>query len=75
MPCRSVHCRYHEALKPFQQPWVQMFSARHDLVFFLACLLVFMLDGLACSQVSPWGLYLLPIFVSGWLFGTGPTLS
>jgi len=52
-----------------------MFSARHDLVFFLACLLVFMLDGLACSQVSPWGLYLLPIFVSGWLFGTGPTLS
>ena len=46
-----------------------MFSARRDLVFILACLFVFMLDGLAGSQVSPWGLYLLPVLVSGWLFG------
>jgi uncharacterized ion transporter superfamily protein YfcC len=46
-----------------------MFSARRDFVFILACLLVFALDVWAGSQVSPWSLYLLPVFVSGWLFG------
>jgi hypothetical protein len=46
-----------------------MISARRDLLFLLACGLVFFLDVAAGSQVSPWSLYLVPVCVSGWLFG------
>jgi hypothetical protein len=46
-----------------------MFSARRDLVFLALCGVVFALDVVAGSQVSPWSLYLLPVCASGWLFG------
>ena len=41
------------------------------LLFGSACLVVFALDVIMGSQVSPWALYLLPVLAAGWLFG-GP---
>ena len=37
--------------------------------------MVFTLDVLAGAQVSPWGLYLLPVLIAGWLFGGSAALN
>ena len=48
---------------------------RPYLLFLAACLAVFMLDIAAGPQISPWSLYLVPLLLAGWLFGSRAAMA
>ena len=50
---------------------------KHQLlgVFVVLCLPIAALDMLAGPQISPWGLYLLPVVLVGWLCGWRQALT
>jgi hypothetical protein len=54
-----------------------LWHGEHKLlaVFAMLCLPIAAIDILAGSQICPWGLYLLPVVLAGWLCGWRQALA